>query len=127
MTIDHDQIFKSLIEACFCEFMALFCPEEATQIDFSRVEFLRGEIFTDSIRGKRRELDLVVKVGLFTGGEKFVLVHIELQASRKPGDFAERMFSYTCQLYLRHRLDIIPIAVFSDDAAWKKPLTNRLR
>jgi len=43
MSIDHDQIFKTLIEAFFAEFMLLFCPDEATIIDFSQVEFLRKE------------------------------------------------------------------------------------
>ena len=41
MSIDHDQIFKTLIEAFFAEFMALFCPDEAAVIDFTQVEFLR--------------------------------------------------------------------------------------
>ena len=47
MSIDHDQIFKRLIEAFFREFMELFCPDEAQLIDFTRVEFLRQEHFTD--------------------------------------------------------------------------------
>lgn len=65
--IDHDQIFKGLIEAFFREFMELFCPAEATLIDFTRVEFLREEHFTDVQRGTRRRLDLVAKVGLKEG------------------------------------------------------------
>ena len=60
MAIDHDQIFKRLIEAFFREFMELFCAAEAQRIDFSRVEFLREEHFTDVERGLRRRLDLVV-------------------------------------------------------------------
>jgi len=46
VTIDHDQIFKQLIEAFFQDFMQLFCADEAKLIDFSRVEFLREEYFT---------------------------------------------------------------------------------
>jgi hypothetical protein len=46
MSIDHDQIFKQLIEAFFREFLELFCPAEAKWIDFSQVEFLREEHFT---------------------------------------------------------------------------------
>src|SRR5262245_28563722 len=34
MALDHDQIFKQLIEAFFREFMELFCEGEAAQIDF---------------------------------------------------------------------------------------------
>jgi len=57
--IDHDQIFKGLIEAFFREFMELFCPGEAQVMDFGRVEFLREEHFTDVQAGTRRRLDLV--------------------------------------------------------------------
>jgi hypothetical protein len=61
--VDHDQIFKRIIETFFQNFMELFCADEAKLIDFSRVEFLREEYFTDVDRGNRRRLDLVVKVG----------------------------------------------------------------
>lgn len=61
MSIDHDQIFKRLIEAFFREFMELFCPVIAGLIDFSRVEFLHQEHFTDIRRGIRRRVDLVAK------------------------------------------------------------------
>ena len=106
-TIDHDQIFKRLIEAFFREFMELFCPDEARVIDFGRVEFLREEHFTDVREGARRRLDLVAKVRLRTGSEKFVLVHGEFEASRKERDFPRRMFRYFCQLFLRYDLCIL--------------------
>ena len=121
MAIDHDQIFKRLIEAFFREFLELFGPAEARLIDFSRVEFLRDEHFTDVQRGLRRRLDLVAKVGLKSGGEKFVLVHAEFEASRKEQDFPRRMFRYFCQLFLRHDTEIVPIAVFTDDCALAEP------
>jgi len=124
MAIDHDQIFKRLIEAFFREFMELFCAAEAHLIDFSRVEFLREEYFTDVERGLRRRLDLVVKVGLKAGGNKFVLVHGEFQASRKERDFPRRMFKYFCQLFLRHDTEIVPIAMFTDDARWRDPVPD---
>jgi len=124
MSIDHDQIFKQLIEAFFREFMELFFPAEAKWIDFSRVEFLREEHFTDVQRGLRRQMDLVAKVGLKAGGQKFVLVHTEFEASRKEQDFPRRMFKYLCQLFLRHDTEIVPIAVFTDDARWKTPVPD---
>jgi hypothetical protein len=119
MSMDHDQIHKQLIESFFREFMLLFFPALARLIDFSRVEFLREEHFTDVNAGLRRRLDLVVKVGLKTGGEKFVLVHTEFEASRKEADLPRRMFRYFCQLFLRYDTEIVPIAMFTDDAVWK--------
>ena len=43
----------------------------------------------------------MARVGLQSGGEKFVLVHGEFEASRKEPDFPRRMFQYFCQLFLR--------------------------
>jgi len=125
MSIDHDQIFKQLIEAFFREFTELFFPAEARLINFAKVEFVRDELFTDVKRGRHKRLDLVVKVGLKKGGEKFILVHVEFEASRKQSDFPKRMFQYFCQLFLRHDTEIIPVAVFTDDAVWRKPVSNR--
>jgi hypothetical protein len=121
MAIDHDQIFKQLVEAFFREFMELFCPAEAALIDFRNVEFLREEYFTDVPSGRRRQLDLVVKVGLLAGGEQFVLIHVEFESSRPDADFPRRMYRYHCQLYLRHHAEILPVAMFTDDAHWRDP------
>jgi hypothetical protein len=125
MAIDHDQIFKQLIEAFFREFLELFCPDEMQLMDFQQVEFLRDEHFTDVRRGEHRRLDLVARVGLKAGGEKFVLVHTEFEASRKDEDFPRRMFQYFCQLFLRYDTEILPIAMFTDDARWKDLIPDR--
>ncbi|MFM9964130.1 MAG: Rpn family recombination-promoting nuclease/putative transposase [Planctomycetaceae bacterium] len=104
--------------------MFLFCPVEAAQIDFGRVEFLREEFFTDVRGGRQRRLDLVAKVRLKRGGERFILVHFEFESSRKDRDFSRRMYEYFSQLFLRHGLSIVPIALFSDDAEWKEPVPD---
>lgn len=124
MTVDHDQVFKQLVEAFFREFLELFCPIEAAQIDFRNVEFLREELFTDVQRGRRKRLDLVSKVRMKRGGERFILVHFEFEASRKDQNFPQRMFEYFCQLFLRHRLPVVPIAVFSDNAEWTESVPD---
>jgi hypothetical protein len=87
------------------------------------VEFLDKEEFSDIQSGRRNYMDMVVKVGLKKGGEEFVLVHSEFQGRREK-DFAKRMFDYDCLLYLRYGKPIIPIAVFSDDAVWRKPISD---
>ena len=58
MPIDHDQIFKQLIQAFFREFMELFCPHEATLMDFSRVEFLGEEHFTEIRTGDQQRIQI---------------------------------------------------------------------
>jgi len=123
MAIDHDQIFKNLIRSFFQEFMELFLPEVAELFDFGKVEFLEQELYTDVPRGRLKRLDLVVKVGLKGGGEKYVLVHNEFKA-QKDWSVPETMFGYFCQLYLRHRKAVVPVVVFSDDAKWRKPIPD---
>jgi hypothetical protein len=34
------------------------------------------------------------------------------------------MYQYHCQLFLRHDLEIIPVAVFTDDAHWRQPVPD---
>ena len=123
MATDHDQIFKQLLTEFFKEFMELFLPDEAAEIDFGQVKFLEKEYFTDVSRGKKKQLDLVVEAGLKRGGKEFILVHVELQ-SRRLTDFPLRMYEYYSQLFLRHRKPIIPIAVFADQAIWRKPIAD---
>ena len=114
----HDQVFKTVIQEFFKEFMELFLPAEAKRIDFRKVEFLDKEHFTDLVKGRKRVLDLVAKVGLLAGGEEFVLVHVEFESMKPDAEFPERMFQYHCQLYLRHRKPIVPVVLFTDDAQW---------
>jgi len=99
----------------------LFAPSEAALIDFERVTFLEQELFTDVPGGRRKRLDLVARVGLKTGAEEIVLVHSEFQ-SRKDMDFPRRMYQYYSQLFLRHGVPIVPVAVFSDDSKWRTPV-----
>ncbi len=113
MKIDHDQIFKTLCESFFKEFMQLFCSEEAELMDFSTVEFLRDEHFTDVPRGRKKQMDLVARVGLKGGGFRCVLVHFEFESRRLQPDFGERFFQYFCQLYLRYGVPVVGLAVFT--------------
>lgn len=123
MTIDHDQLFKLLITEFFREFVELFLPNEAPIINFSRITFLDKEYFTDIAGGRRKQLYLVVQVGRKDGGEEFILVHVEFQ-SQKVVDFPRRMYQYYCQLFLRHGKPIIPVAIFADDAVWRRPVND---
>ena len=124
--VDHDQIFKRLFTEFFREFMELFLPKQAAGIDFRRVTFLDKEHFTDTQRGRHKRLDLVARVGLKGGGEEYVLVHTEFESRRK-GDFPRRMFEYCSQLYLRYGKPVIPVAVFSDQAVWRKRVSDEFR
>jgi hypothetical protein len=122
---DHDQIFKTLFKEFFREFLEGFLPEIAEEIDFSCVEFLEQELFTELNRGKRKLLDLVAKVRLISGEYEYILLHTEFESSKPDKKkFPERMFKYFCQLFLKFGKPVIPIVVFSDDKVWRTPVPN---
>ena len=109
--IDHDRLFKELLKTFLLEFLELFFPEVASNIDPQRLEFLDKEIFTDVTRGERHEVDLIVKAA-FRGQSTHFLIHAEAQ-SRRQGHFPERMFSYFARLHEEYGVPVYPIAVFS--------------
>lgn len=123
---DHDQIFKTVIREFFKEFIELFFPKIAAEIDFTKVEFLDKEHFTGYPEGKSRRMDLIAKVRLKSGEEEFILIHNEFQAAKPEAgeNFAQRMFFYSAQLFVRHSIPVIPIAVFTDDHKWNKEIAD---
>ena len=108
--IDHDRLFKELLETFFTEFMELFFPEAYEAIDPEQIKFLQQEIFTDVTRGDKHRVDILVETRL-KEEPGIVLVHVENQAQTQ-AEFAERMFIYFSRLYQEHRCRILPIAVF---------------
>jgi hypothetical protein len=109
--IDHDRLFKELIRVFFREFMELFFPNVHEAIDDSDVHFLEQEMFTDVTKGETRRIDLLVQVKL-KGEPTAIIVHVENQAYQQQ-EFNDRMFVYFSRLYEKHRMKILPIAVFS--------------
>ncbi len=107
--MDHDQLIKSLIEAFFEHLVRLFAPDAAAQMDFSRVEFLPTEQFTDPPTGGRSRPDVPAKVGLLSGEEAFVVVHWEAQ--EQPDALPRRMFNYYTVLRRDHDLPVLSIAL----------------
>jgi hypothetical protein len=109
--VDHDRLFKELLQTFFDEFITLFFPELRREIDLSGLRFLQQELFTDVTAGEKHRVDLLAEVRL-KGEESLILVHIENQAQFQP-EFAERMFIYFTRLYQKFRRKILPIAIFS--------------
>jgi hypothetical protein len=122
--VDHDQRFKLLLKAFFAEFFQTFFPQWADRFDFSRVDWLEQEVFTDPPRGERRSLDLVARVPLRPGvpppisesGEPvdcwLTLIHIEIEARDSVTPLRPRMLSYYEQLRRQYGLLVLPIALY---------------
>ncbi|MFH0924714.1 MAG: hypothetical protein V1872_03640 [bacterium] len=119
---DGDQLYEVLLQTFFKEFVDLFLPFLSAKINFNKTEFLLQEMFTDLPKGKRKQLDVVVKVSLQgEEEEKIIIIHVEVEAQKKPG-ISKRMFKYFAQLYLRYEKDIMPIVIFADDHIWREEI-----
>ena len=116
--IDHDQLFKQLISTFFLEFIDLFAPALAVNIDRDNLEFLPQEYFTDIIEGDRRAMDLVVRINLHRrpnepdAGKVWAIIDCEHQSSSE-ANFNRRMFFYFAQLHRKYLEPVYPIAIFS--------------
>ena len=96
--------------------MEYFAQDLYPEIDFEKgADFLNLELFQfviDSKKG-RNYTDKLVKVLLKNGEEKYVFVHIEVQAIGEE-IFAERMFKYFYRIYDKYNHPIYSIALLTD-------------
>ncbi len=117
--IDHDRLFKQLIETCFEDFMLYFFSEIHQQLDFTHTQFLQQELFTDVTVGEKRAVDLLVEIKL-REEDCLLIVHTEHQEQYQQA-FAERMFVYFSRLYEKYRRKILPIAIFVHERNVEEP------
>jgi hypothetical protein len=74
--INHDQSFKELISTFFLEFLELFVPDLAKDIEPDSIRFLPQEYFADLVEGNEKIIDLLVEVRLAEQDKTF-LFHLE--------------------------------------------------
>ncbi|WP_256871871.1 Rpn family recombination-promoting nuclease/putative transposase [Nostoc sp. TCL26-01] len=108
--IDHDRLFKELLSTFFIEFLDLFLPQVASQIDRDSIQFLPQEVFTDVTSGEKKEIDLLAQVR-YQEQETYFLIHVENQSYTKTA-FAKRMFRYFARLHEKYDLPIYPVVIF---------------
>ena len=111
--IDHDRLFKELIQTFFWEFIELFLPEILEYVETDTLTFLPEEIFTDVTSGDKRKIDLLAQVK-WEGQNSYFLIHLENQAYNQK-EFERRMFHYFARLDAKYLLPIFPIVIFSYD------------
>ena len=116
-------MFKELISTFFIEFLELFLPEIAIDIDKNSIQFLPEEILSDVTAGEKKVIDLLVKVR-YKQQETFFLIHVEAQSYTQQY-FAKRMFKYFARLYEKYDLPIFPVVIFSfDEPVRPEPKTH---
>ena len=116
--ITTDQLWKSIIEDLFEEFIYYFYDDYAQQIDFKRkFEFLDKELQTiyPKSDSKNRRVDKLVKVFLKDGREEWILIHIEVQGY-KDELIGERMYNSYYRIYDRYNKPVSALVIYIDDA-----------
>ena len=111
-----DDNWKFLIENNLEDFTAIFLPDLHGEIDYSVKPIFLEQEFRSTLRpfhlGKKFT-DKIIKVRLKTGVDKLILIHVEVQHEAED-DFSERMYIYYTLIFLKYRLDITAIAVFTN-------------
>ncbi|MEO5933271.1 MAG: DUF4351 domain-containing protein [Duganella sp.] len=123
MDDDYDTPWKQVVTHHFPEFMAFYFPQAHAAIDWSRPhDFLDHELsaVTRDAELGRRVLDKLVRIHLHSGGEQWVLVHLEIQG-RHDKDFAERIFVYNYRVYDRYRRPVASLALLTDASQRWRP------
>jgi hypothetical protein len=121
---DFDGAWKNMLsEARFAAFTQFFLPDVYGLIDWKRgVEFLEQELraITRKTRRGSGSVDRLVKVWLKSGEERWVLVHVEIQAQEDDA-FVLRMFRYRSRILDRFgEVPVACLAVLGDkNSAWK--------
>src|SRR4051794_10568081 len=99
MATQHDKIFKQLLRVFLADFLRLVLPETLERLDLSSPELLDKEFFAGGPHGRRRELDLLVRVRTRDGSS--LLIHVEIEARAKPG-MEVRLWRYKNQIQARY-------------------------
>jgi hypothetical protein len=114
---DYDSPWKEALDRFFERCMAFFFPRIHADIDWTRgYEMLDKELQPIIRRAAtgRRYVDKLVKVWLKDGQERWILIHVEVQA-RKERDFPARIHVYNHRLFDRYGREVISLAILADD------------
>ncbi len=114
---DYDSPWKEALDHYFERCLAFFFPRVHAEIDWARgFEMLDKELqpIVRRSRHGRQYVDKLVKVYLKSGEERWILVYVEVQASRE-GGFPERMYVYNTRLFDRYGHEVISLAILADD------------
>ncbi|NCA91554.1 MAG: cytosolic protein, partial [Gammaproteobacteria bacterium] len=114
---DYDSPWKEVLEHAFPEFMAFYFPDAHRQIDWAQGHDFHDTELRQVVRDAelgRRYADILARVTLWGGQQRWVYVHVEVQG-QADSDFARRMFTYNYRLYDRHAVPVASLALLADD------------
>lgn len=115
----NDWLLKGAFEENFQDFLRFIYPDADELFEFSKgLTFMDKELNVIIPHRERRkggrEADLLVKVWLKDGSEKWILLHTELEGGSRTG-FAFRLFQYFYRLTDRYQMPVETIVVYTGD------------
>ncbi len=120
---DYDTPWKDVLEQFFELFMQFYFPDAHAQIAWEKgFTFKDKELQKVTRRAKmgRLTVDKLVQVGLKSGQELWVLIHIEVQ-SQHDIDFAKRVFVSNYRLFDREEKPVASLVILSDSSSEWRP------
>ncbi|OIN59759.1 hypothetical protein [Arsenicibacter rosenii] len=120
-----DSLWKAILEDVFDDFLRFFIAEADSLFAMDKgFEFLDKELEqlfpTNPDDLAPRYVDKLVRVFLQTGGEQWILIHIEVQGNSDP-TFASRMFHYYSRINDKYNHPIAAFAILTDGNKLFKP------
>lgn len=115
--VTKDELWKGIIEELFEDFLDFFFPQFVQEVDFTKpYEFLDKELqeLVPASDSQNRRADLLVKVFLKSGEEKWLLIHIEVQGYEDE-HFPLRMYVYNYRSYDRFNQEVVALAILTDE------------
>jgi hypothetical protein len=121
----NDELLKGIFEDNFPDFLRFIFPDADELFDFDRgITFLDKEmhsLLSDRVReGVTRIADLLVKVYLRDGSERWILINTEIEGGNDV-HFSFRIFQYWYRIFDKYNVPVETIAVFTGDRNQKRP------
>ena len=123
-----DEGWKMILDRYFPEFLEFYFPNIYQDIELDRIEFVGTDfvkITKDSEVGSRYA-DKIAKVVLKEGGEKILLVHVEVQGEPEK-EFERRLYTYNYRIYERFGTDVVTLVVLTGNTALSGPFCFEFR
>jgi len=117
----HDALFKWLITSFTREFFAHYFPNITIgKYKFIDKEFIsKYEALKESLKG-----DLFIIMEVEIDGKIWEII-IQIEHQSKKESVAKRSFEYLCYAWLLKQKPVWSIAVYTDDAVWKKDVPDK--
>ncbi len=120
--VRHDRLFKEFLHRFLPQFVTLFFPKQAAQLDSSTLHFLDKELVVNLPVQALRIPDVVAEVQTLDGEIETIIVHVEVEA-RERRTLPRRMFEYYGLLRLLRQRRVLPLALLltpsSDGLLWQ--------